>query len=117
MNRLMTEFIDVSGKNGILGNQFLRSGVGLEYLDEVLRSYDILDVTHLPDGSVFRDSLVDLGKAKAAHLADPKRYPTELAAAIDQWREWPIKDPLDFMRSSTPPRSGWRATWASSTAS
>ena len=76
--------------NSVLGNQFLRTGQGVEYANDVLGSYRVLgDNVQPPNGVYF-----NLEEARAAAKISGRDVMEE---AAEQWRTWPIKDPVEFL--------------------
>jgi hypothetical protein len=81
--------------NGLLGNIFLRTGIQLERVNEVLAQKKILDTT--ADGLTRSpDEYFDLGLAKErlGPNATNKEIMNEVA---EQWKTWDIKDPVQFL--------------------
>ena len=93
---------DIVGGNGpvtdgILQNVFLRTGAGLEYLDDVFRNYIGRNGDNIV--STKGDTLFDLARAQAD--VDAGRFKTLQEAAFSQWKEWDIKDPTLFTGNLT----------------
>ena len=85
-----------SGKaNGLLGSVFLRTGIQLERVNEVLAQKKVLETTAegLTRGP---DEYFDLGLAKErlGPNATNEEIMNEVAA---QWKTWDIKDPIQFL--------------------
>jgi len=76
--------------DNILGSQFFRSGVGIDYINDLLAQYRVLGENVTPPGGVY----IDVDKARQTAKATGR---TLLEAAADQWRTWPVKDPIDFL--------------------
>jgi len=76
--------------NSILGNQFLRTGQGVEYANEILGSYRVLGDNVTPPNGVY----FNLEEARAAAKISGRSVMEE---AAEQWRTWPIKDPVEFL--------------------
>lgn len=83
--------------DGILGNIFLRTGAGLEYLDDILRNYIGRNGDNIV--STKGDTLFDLARAQADF--DAGKYASLQEAAFAQWKEWNIKDPTLFAGNLT----------------
>jgi len=105
---MLAELFDFQSKadSAVLGNAFFQEGAGLEYLNNLMKQYDILK----PNGKEVSAELkkfinegtdfFDLDRAMAERaliLRRDKRDIGLLAAAADQWREWPIDDAVDFL--------------------
>lgn len=76
--------------NSILGNQFLRTGQGVEYANDILGSYRVLGDNVTPPNGVY----FNLEEARAAAKISGRDVMEE---AAEQWRTWPIKDPVEFL--------------------
>jgi hypothetical protein len=76
--------------NSVLGNQFLRSGQGVEYANDILGSYRVLGENVTPPNGVY----FNLEEAQAAAKISGRDVMEE---AAEQWRTWPIKDPVEFL--------------------
>jgi len=76
--------------NSILGNQFLRTGQGVEYANDILGSYRVLGENVTPPNGVY----FNLEEARAASKISGRDVMEE---AAEQWRTWPIKDPVEFL--------------------
>jgi hypothetical protein len=76
--------------NSILGNQFFRSGVGIDYINDMLGQYRVLGENVTPPGGVY----INIDEARQVAKSTGK---TLLEAAAEQWRTWPVKDPIDFL--------------------
>lgn len=76
--------------DNILGNQFFRTGVGLDYINDLLGQYRVLGENVTPPGGVY----INVDEARQVAKTTGR---TLLEAAADQWRTWPIKDPVDFL--------------------
>lgn len=76
--------------NSILGNTFLRTGQGVEYANDILGSYRVLGENVTPPNGVY----FNLEEARAAAKISGRSVMEE---AAEQWRTWPIKDPVEFL--------------------
>jgi ParB-like chromosome segregation protein Spo0J len=76
--------------DNILGNQMFRTGAGVDYINDTLSHYRVLGDDVTPPGGIYIniDEARNVAKAKGI---------TFLEAAADQWRTWPVKDPVDFL--------------------
>lgn len=93
LGKHMNEFFDLTrgGESALLGNEFFRSGAGLDYVNDILKDYDVLT---LGDRSKYVDDLFNLERAYKDSMDQGKDL---LTAAAGQWREWDVKDPIDFI--------------------
>lgn len=76
--------------DNILGNVFFRSGAGVEYINDTLGSYRVLGENVTPPNGVY----FNLEEARAQAKITGRSV---LEEAAEQWRTWPIKDPVDFL--------------------
>ena len=79
-----------NAKDNILGNQFFRTGAGVDYINDTLSHYRVLGDDVTPPGGIY----INIDEARNVAKA---RGITFLEAAADQWRTWPVKDPVDFL--------------------
>ena len=88
LRQAVAQIFDLGPDGSQLGNTFFRSNSGLSYLNS------IMDLPQFRTGFQF-----DLAEAKAASRAAKAegRKLSVREAAMDQWREWDIDDPLDFL--------------------
>lgn len=76
--------------DSVLGNQFFRTGVGIDYINDILGQYRVLGENVTPPGGVY----INIDEARQVAKSTGK---TLLEAAAEQWRTWPVKDPVDFL--------------------
>lgn len=76
--------------DNILGNTLFRSNTGLDYINDLLGQYRVLGNDVTPPNNVY----INLDEAREVSRTTGK---TLLEAAADQWRTWPVKDPIDFL--------------------
>ena len=76
--------------DNILGNEMFRTGAGIDYINDMLSQYRVLGDDITPPGGIYinMDEARNVARAKGITL---------LEAAADQWRTWPVKDPVDFL--------------------
>jgi hypothetical protein len=76
--------------DNILGNEMFRTGAGIDYINDMLSQYRVLGDDVTPPGGIYinMDEARNVARAKGITL---------LEAAADQWRTWPVKDPVDFL--------------------
>ena len=91
LSKYMGELFDLSHEDAILGNVFFRNGAGIDYINDIFGQYDVLNKGKGAPKEIFFD------KAKAAELAKANGDDNLLKAAADQWREWDVEDPIDFI--------------------
>jgi hypothetical protein len=84
----------VKAEDSILGNVFLRTGAGLEYIENIFRNYFGRNVDNIV--TTRGDAFFDLGEA-AALMSSGTFKRTLQEAAFSQWRTWKIEDPTMFM--------------------
>ena len=81
--------------NALLGNIFLRTGIQLDRVNEVLARNKVLETT--ADGLTRSpDEFFDLGLA-AERLGPNPTNADVMAEAASQWKTWDIKDPIQFL--------------------
>lgn len=99
LRKYMSRLWDLNGKEPVLGNAFFRDNpLGIDYLNRMFTSYKVLGDKTPADG-IF----LDVAKAEAEVTALKKAGLFEdrggyLGVVFDQWRDWDIDDPLDFLR-------------------
>jgi hypothetical protein len=76
--------------DNILGNTLFRNNAGLDYINDLLGQYRVLGNDVTPPNNVY----INLDEAREVSRTTGK---TLLEAAADQWRTWPVKDPIDFL--------------------
>jgi hypothetical protein len=76
--------------DNILGSPLFRSGVGIDYINDILGQYRVLGDNVTPPGGLY----INIDEARKVSKTTGK---TLLEAAADQWRTWPVKDPVDFL--------------------
>jgi hypothetical protein len=137
---LLAELFDFQNKTetAVLGSAFFQESQGVEYLNSLLKQYDILR----PNGKelskeakAFLDSgreYFDISQAIAERtLMGTKGKDIDLlSSAAGQWKSWPIDDPVDFLSKAdvvvlhaatdtgvmeSAKRMGLAAGWASNT--
>ena len=90
--------------NDLLGNTFFRTGAGVAYLNMLFKSKAVLGRTKSTVVTATEDGFFDLNKglADAAKIAQDAGRPLTnediLKATLNQWKEWDIQDPVDFMK-------------------
>jgi hypothetical protein len=92
LDKHMSAFFDLTqeGHDALFGNQFFRTGQGVEYINETLKAYDVLS---LGSEGKYANDLFDIGLA-AKSIPEGGDI---LTAMTGQWRKWEIKDPIDFI--------------------
>lgn len=99
LRKYMSRLWDLNGKEPVLGNAFFRDNpLGIDYLNRIFTRYKVLGDKTPADG-IF----LDVAKAEAEVAALKKAGLFEdrggyLGVVFDQWRDWDIEDPLDFLR-------------------
>lgn len=76
--------------DSLLGNVFFRSNAGIDYINDLLDQYRILGENVTPPGGIY----INIDEARRTKKLTGK---TLLEAAADQWRTWPVTDPIDFL--------------------
>lgn len=92
--------------NDLLGNAFFRSGLAVPYLNQLFKSKAVLGRKGKNPVTATEDGFFDANKglADAAKLAEAEGRPLTnediLRSTLNQWKEWQIEDPVDFMKAT-----------------
>lgn len=110
LRKYMSKLWDLNGKEPVLGNAFFRNNpLGIDYLNRIFTSYKVLGDKTPADG-IFLDvakaekEITDLKALGMVRGRDGKMVDAfedrggYLGVVFDQWRDWDIDDPLDFLR-------------------
>ena len=93
LSKHMAMLFDLSpnNANAVLGNQFFRTGAGMEYINDMLGQYRVLGDNVTPPNGIY----FDIGQASDA--VRKGQASDKLTAAANQWRTWNVKDPVEFI--------------------
>lgn len=97
LEHYMSDLLGVPGKldEAVLGNTFFRNNpAGLAYLNDIFGAYQVLGKSTAPDTIFFDIARAEADRAEALARGNDLDL---MSWAADQWTDWDVKDPIEFM--------------------